>query len=310
LSKSPLGIEAIRLSEQVEDDVWVEVGRFRLIAEAEQHALVLVALGMASRLVSSATGTSLFVASPDAAKARSEIAAYDQENTPRPTTGWASRPLREGINGALIFCAILLFVDAAAGRNAFSYDWLALGNAQAGLIKHGEWWRVITALSLHADGAHLLSNMVLGGVLGMVLAQLLGSGLAWLAILMSGAVGNAVTAFFASAEHAAIGASTAVFGALGLLAALAWGREPILWRGLRRWRPIAAAIMLLALLGVGGERTDVGAHVAGLLTGGVSGAALYFAYPHLPKGRKAQLVFGSAALALFTGAWLAAFAAA
>ena len=133
--KSPLGIEAIRLSEQVEDDVWVEVGRFRLIAEAEQHALVLVALGMASRLVSSATGTSLFVASPDAAKARSEIAAYDQENTPRPTTGWASRPLREGINGALIFCAILLFVDAAAGRNAFSYDWLALGNAQAGLIK-------------------------------------------------------------------------------------------------------------------------------------------------------------------------------
>ena len=157
-------------------------------------------------------------------------------------------------------------------------------------------------------GAHLLSNMVLGGILGILLAQLLGGGLAWLAILIGGAVGNAIAAFFAPPEHAAIGASTAVFAALGLLAALAWGRQTILWRGLRRWRPIAAAVMLLALLGVGGERTDVGAHVAGLLTGIVSRRGALFRRIPLPKGRKAQLAFGAAALALFAGSWLAAFA--
>jgi membrane associated rhomboid family serine protease len=201
---------------------------------------------------------------------------------------------------------MLLLVDVAARRNAFAHDWFALGNAQAGLIKSGEWWRVITALSLHADAAHLLSNMVLGGALGLLLAQLLGSGLAWVAIIVSGAIGNSVTACLAPADHAAIGASTAVFGALGLLAALAWGREPISWPGLRRWRPIAAAIMLLALLGIGGERTDVGGHIAGLLAGGVIGAALHFGRSHLPSGRRAQFAFGAIAIVLFAGAWLAA----
>ena len=297
------------MSEEVEN-AWVEVGRFPAIGEAEQHALVLVASGMPSRLVSHAAGTSLLVASPDAEKARSEIAAYAQENAPRPSADPALRPLREGIDGALVYCAALLLVDAAARLNAFSADWLATGNAQAGLIQNGEWWRTITALGLHADVGHLLSNMAFGAILGILLAQVLGAGLTWLAIVTSGAIGNGIAAVLYPADHAAIGASTAVFGALGLLAALAWGRQAALWRGLRRWRPIAAAIMLLAFLGVGGERTDVGAHIAGLLTGCVAGAALYFAHPYLPKGRKAQLAFGSMALALFAGAWLAAFAAA
>jgi rhomboid protease GluP len=297
------------LSEDVQD-AWVEVGQFRHIAEAEQHALVLVATGVASRLVSHAAGTSLLVASPDAPKARYEIAAYTRENAPRRAATWIPRPLRQGVNGALVYCAVLLLIDAAARENALSYDWLALGNAQAGLIRYGEWWRAVTALSLHADAAHLLSNMVLGAMLGVLVAQLLGSGLAWLAIVTSGAIGNAIRAFFAPVDHSAIGASTAVFGALGLLAALAWGREPITWPGLRRWRPIAAAIMLLAFLGVGGERTDVCAHIAGLLTGGVIGAALYFAHAYLPEGKRAQLAFGLIALVLFAASWLAAFAAA
>lgn len=292
------------------DGLWVEVGRFPALGEAEQHALVLIASGVASRLVPSAAEIALFVAAPDAVKARSEIAAYAHENRPRPSPGPALRPLREGIDAALIYCVVLVFIHAAASRGAFSYDWLAIGHAQASLIKNGEWWRAVTALSLHADIGHLLSNLVLGGILGLLLAQLLGAGLAWLAILIGGAVGNAIVALLAPVDHAAIGASTSVFAALGLLAALAWGRQAILWRGLRRWRPIAAAVMLLALLGVGGERTDIGAHVAGLLIGCGAGTALYFANPYLPQGRMAQFAYGAAALGLFIGSWLAAFASA
>ena len=290
------------------EDLWVEVGRFPALGEAEQHALVLVASGVASRLVPNSAGIALFVAAQDAVRARSELTLYARENAPRPAPGPVLRPLREGIDAALIYCVVLVFIHAAASRGAFSHDWLAIGHAQASLIKSGEWWRAVTALGLHADLGHLLSNMVLGGILGILLAQLLGAGLAWLAILIGGAIGNAVVALLAPVDHAAIGASTAVFAALGLLAALAWGRQAILWRGLRRWRPIAAAIMLLALLGVGGEHTDVGAHVAGLLTGCIGGAALYFARLHLPQGRNAQFAYGGAALALFAGSWLAAFA--
>ena len=64
--------------------------------------------------------------------------------------------------------------------------------------------------------------------------------------------------------------------------------------------------MLLALLGVGGERTDVGAHLAGFLTGCLGGVGLYFAEAVLPKGRPAQLIFGAAALALLAASWIAA----
>ncbi len=297
------------LNDEIED-LWVEVGRFPALGEAEQQALVLVAAGVASRLVPSAAGIALFVAAPDAVLARSELALYARENSPRPAPGPPLRPLRNGIDAALIYCAVLVVIHAAASRGAFAHDWLAIGRAQASLIKGGEWWRAVTALGLHADLGHLLSNLVLGGILGILLAQILGAGLAWLSILIGGAIGNAVVAVLAPADHAAIGASTAVFAALGLLAALAWGRQVILWRGLRRWRPIAAAVMLLALLGVGGEHTDVGAHVAGLLTGCVAGVGLYFAGPYLPRGRRAQFVFGAAAIALFAGSWLAAFASA
>jgi len=295
------------LSEATED-FWVEVGRFRALRDAEQHALVLVASGVESRIVPAVGGMSLLVAAADAAKARSEIALYTHENRPRPHPTATLRPLREGMDAAFLYCTLLLLVDSAANRNVFGYDWLAIGDAQAGLIRSGEWWRAITALWLHADIGHLLSNMALGGLLGVLLAQLVGAGLAWLAILISGGVGNLVAAYLEPTEHAAIGASTAVFAALGLLAALAWGRQTLPWRRLRRWSPLAAAVMLLALVGVGGERTDVGGHIAGLFTGGFAGAMLHFAGARVLSGRRAQLTYGAAALAIFVGSWLAAFA--
>jgi membrane associated rhomboid family serine protease len=284
--------------------MWVEVGRFAASREAEQHALVLVSVGVPSRLMAGATGTSLFVAEPDAAKARSEIAAYVRENSVRPVRAPALRPIREVIDGALIYAIVLVMLHAAATQQAFSVDWYEIGHAQATLIRNGEWWRTITALGLHADVQHLLSNIVAGGILGLLVAQLIGGGLAWLAILLCGAVGNTIVAYLAPSDHASIGASTSVFAALGLLAALAWGHQTIPWRGLRRWRPIGAAVMLLALLGVSGEHTDVGAHFAGLGAGLVGGVGIYLARDHLASGRSAQLLFGALAIGLFAAAWI------
>jgi rhomboid protease GluP len=259
--------------------------------------------------VQGAAGVALFVAAADAVRARSEMALYQLENRPpHPASRPALRPLRAGLDAVLVYSVVLVFIHAAANRGAFGADWLDIGNAQAGLIRAGEWWRAVTALGLHADIEHLLSNLALGGMLGLLLAQLLGPGLAWLAILVCGALGNLAVAFTAPADHAAIGASTAVFAALGLLAALAWRQQAALWRGLRRFRPIAAAVMLLALLGIGGERIDVGGHVAGLAAGFVAGALLYFTRSQLPLGGRAQLAYGGTALALFAAAWLAAFA--
>jgi rhomboid protease GluP len=284
---------------------WIEIRRYSSQAEAEQHALVLVAVGIECRLDTDGGRIGLLVDASRAAEARHHLAAYLRENETRAEP--ATRRFGGGIDGALAYAACLLFIDAAAGRQAFSRDWLGAGHAQAGRILDGEWWRAVTALGLHADLEHLLANLVAGSLFAIFLAQLVGVGVAWLAILAAGALGNVLNAALQSPEHSAIGASTAVFGALGLLAGSMWRRQARSWRQrLRQWTPIAAGAMLLAFIGVGGERTDVGAHVAGFVVGCVLGAGLYLAGPYLPQGRTAQRAFGAAALALFAVAWLIA----
>ncbi len=159
-----------------------------------------------------------------------ELAEYDRENRPRPKPALPS--VWEGADAALAYSTLLIVVYVAAGRHMFGLDWETAGYAEAGRIVGGEWWRALTALTLHADLGHLASNVFAGSVLGIFLAQTLGPGLTWLAILLAGGAGNALNAFAEPAQYTSIGASTSVFAALGLLAAFAW-RRPSHWaRGL------------------------------------------------------------------------------
>ena len=288
----------------------VEVGRAGTLADVEQQALVLAAVGIESRLVAADGVVKLYVAAPEILRARRELSCYERENTPERRPRFQARAALRRIEGALAYAAVLLFFFAAARRHAFSIDWLAAGAAQAGLIVDGAWWRTITALSLHAELGHLMSNLAFGMVVGLLVAQLLGSGLGWLAMLLAGAFGNGLNALLHAAGHSAIGASTALFGALGIMSGYARRSRSVPWRGrLRHWAPIGAGIMLLAFLGFGGERTDVGGHVAGFVAGGALGFALAHAGDRLPQGARAQQIYGALACALFALAWLFALRA-
>jgi rhomboid protease GluP len=287
----------------------VEVSRSRSRADAEQQALVLAAVGIDSRLVVLDDAVTISVAPRVAARARHELASYARENRPRPKS--AAVAALHWLEGGLAYCAVLLFFFAAARRQALGVDWIVAGAAQAGLIQGGAWWRTITALCLHLELDHLLSNLAFGAVAGVLVAQLLGTGLGWLAILLAGALGNALNAALHEAGHTAIGASTAVFAALGILSGHAWTSRPVPWRGgIRRWAPIGAGIMLLAFLGFGGERTDVGAHVLGFAVGAATGFALGRIGAGVPHGARAQQVYGASACGLLLLAWLMALHAA
>ena len=291
-------------------EVWVEICRAVVRTDAEQYALVLAAAGIDCRLVVHDGAATLSVAPSNADRARQEVASYARENQRQNRPLEPARPLMDGVDGALAYCAFLLFLHGASRRQTFSQDWWSAGAAQAGLIADGEWWRTLTALGLHADLGHLGSNLAFGSLLGLLLAQHLGAGLAWLAILLGGALGNALNALIHSSAHTAVGASTSVFAGLGILAALTWRRRAPLWpHGLRRWLPLGAGAMLLAYLGVGGERTDVLGHVAGFAAGISLGLGLAYAGDRVPQGVSAQKVFGVAALALIALAWLLALRA-
>lgn len=168
--------------------------------------------------------------------------------------------------------SIALFWGLIAGISILAWhattDLIGLGGLQADrVLLEGEWWRIVTALTLHADVAHLTSNLAAGMAIAFALGQWTGTGNALLITLGSGALGNLLTLLLrTSSPILSLGASTAVFGALGALSAM-----PGILQGRRRWLPLATGFVVLGLYGVGEARTDVLAHVCGFIAGWVIG---------------------------------------
>ena len=285
----------------------VAVRRCSKRRHAEQYALVLSAMGMGSSIVPEGKLVTVYVADGDAIRANEELMAYDKENRAKRPTRKRLRTALPRFELALAYWAILLFFFAAARNNALSLDWLGVGAAQSGLMLNGEWWRAITALCLHVDTAHLLANLVFGAVFLVLLAQITGAGIAWLSMVVVGAVGNALNAILHSATHTSIGASTAIFSALGLLVAL--GQTSRLDRpslSTRYWAPMVGGLTLLVLLGFSGEKTDISAHVLGFVSGIAAGWLLARWNRDWPADRDLQWKCGGIAGAIVVTAWVAA----
>ena len=106
-----------------------------------------------------------------------------------------------------------------------------------------------------------------------------------------------------SGAHDSVGASTAVFGAVGLLGGLgATGRLQVRFRRRNAWVPVAATLGILAMLGTAGERVDLWAHGFGLAAGVGLGLVAGRVMPERP-GPLAQWAAGLGAAAAVLGCW-------
>src|SRR5690349_9822701 len=86
-------------------------------------------------------------------------------------------------------------------------------------VARGQWWRLFTAMWLHADVGHLAANAVFGAILlGFAMGRF-GTGTGLLAAYLAGAGGNVLAWLFSLEQHRNLGASGMVMGCLGLLAA-------------------------------------------------------------------------------------------
>ena len=290
-----------------EQDDLVAVRRRARRSDAEQYALVLSAMGIQSLIAPDGKFTALFVAHEEAARANAELAAYDSENLQLPPERVWARPPLPRVEVAMVYWTVLLFFFAAARHNAFSFDWISAGAAQTGLMLKGEWWRAVTALCLHESGAHLLGNLVFGTVFLMLLSQVTGAGVAALAMIAAGTAGNVLSALVRSPEHTSIGASTAIFAGIGLLAALRLARrQQFEFSVLRNWTPVAGGLALLAFLGFSGENTDVLAHVLGFGSGIAAGLLLARWDRDWTLDRGLQWTCAGIAGAVVISAWVAA----
>ena len=145
----------------------------------------------------------------------------------------------------------------------------AAANSSQRVIDDGEWWRLFTAMFFHSDLVHLAGNLLFGSIFILLASRTLGPFLAWPLILASGVTANLVTAFHHHPEpFRAIGASTAVFGALGLLTGSGIiGHRPHRQRLAWLLIPGAGGLALFSWLGLGGEGIDMLGHAAGFATG-------------------------------------------
>ncbi len=288
----------------------VTVFRTRDGEACREHALVLAALGIEHAMGVDEGWQVIVVAARDAARARDELRRFEAENSAPRSAAEEPRRLAGGADAAIPFALLLVAVWIAAVRHSLGRDWEAAGEGVAGRVLAGEWWRAVTALTLHADAAHLAGNVLFGGAFLWFTSQLAGPGVALAASLLAGALGNALNALVQPADHRSLGASTAVFGTLGVLAALGFrqqaARRQPRWK---RWAPLVAGVLLLGYLGTEGVRTDVVAHVTGFAAGLAVGLLLARPLRERPPGAAWQWLLGLASLAAVWGAWLAAFRA-
>ena len=202
------------------------------------------------------------------------------------------------------FLAVIWAVPALQGfANA---TWVEAGVLHSGSVRDGEWWRIVTALTLHGGLEHILSNSLFGSLFGFFVARYLGSGIGWLVILLSASAANAVNAMVHPDSFRALGASTANFAALGLAPTLLWRKGAFRQQDWRRSvAPIFAAVAMLAFTGFGSERVDVGGHVFGFIAG--VGAGWYlsrFDFAGISQERQQQA--GQLALGLVALCWILA----
>lgn len=169
---------------------WVEVGRWPTAARADEFALVLQARGIRSAVATTeaefGNQHQLIVRLEDAERARDELSTFSGENRGWPLRSVISPPVTMGVGAALVYVALMVIAFAAERQRSYGIDWLFVGSADAALIRSGEWWRVVTALSLHGDGVHLSGNLLFGALFGVMLAQSVGSGSTWLTFIVAG----------------------------------------------------------------------------------------------------------------------------
>jgi len=271
-------------------------------------SLVLEARGVPHRLDSVGGRSSLLVPPDQRLRAEEELRRYETENRNWPPPLPPEPPtVRNDMRTVAVLVALGLFHDLtfqAPGKIfGISVAWHRLGAMDAQRVLEGEPWRLVTALTLHADGLHLAGNLVLGGLLLVHLNRQLGVGLGTALVVAAGTLGNLTNALVRNPPHVSLGASTAVFAALGaLVARAAWGTGRRDWR---RWvLPLGAGGGVLALTGVGGERTDYLAHLFGFGWGLVAGILTQWPRPlRRVPGWFASGAAGLAALAVVVGAW-------
>jgi membrane associated rhomboid family serine protease len=296
--------------------VYLEVFRSTRRPDCDERAFMLAAIGIASTIHVDDLQFVLKVEAGEAARAATQLGQYELERRPAPPPppppvhpyAWV---------GCIVYVVTLVAIGLMVSNGLWRLDAFDIGALDAGRVQGGQWWRAWTALTLHLDGAHLTANLAAGVWFCYLAAAQIGSGSAWFLIVTGAACANLLEALLGPSTHLSVGASTAVFTALGLLAAHSWQlRSLYTQRWAMRWAPLVGGVVLLGWFGAGGggedstavAQIDIVAHALGFIVGCMLGALVAQPSPRQKLERVPQWLSGLAALASIAIAWACALA--
>ena len=275
--------------------------------ECNERLLVLTAVGVEALVATAPGGGFLLQVAPrDAGYAARHLLQYEAENRPLPPSPPPPPVYEHAWVGCAIYVLVLVGVAWVLSDGLVRLDAFELGELDAVRVQAGEWWRAWTALTLHLDGPHLAANLGAGTWFGYLAARQMGAGTAWFITVTGAALANLLEGLLAPPGHRAVGASTAVFSALGAMSAYSWReRFALPQRWARRWGPLIAGVILLGWTGTGGEGTDVDvvAHLGGFAVGALLGATAALPRCQRILQQLPQSLPGAAAIASIAIAW-------
>jgi len=173
----------------------------------------------------------------------------------------------------LIAINVIVFVAMTAGGGGLvgrgGGEVFQNGALAAVFVADGEWWRLVTAGFLHAGLLHLAFNMYFLWFLGTLMEPVMGK-LRFASIYFVSMLGGSFGALLLSPNAFTVGASGAVFGAMGaaIIAMRARGIDPM---------QSGLGITLLLNLGITFviPGISIGGHIGGLVAGGLVGYLMF-----------------------------------
>lgn len=149
-----------------------------------------------------------------------------------------------------------------------------LGWKQNDLIYQGEYWRLVSAMFLHGNIIHIGFNGFALVVLGPEMERIYGTARFLTIYFLAGLAGSIASYAFSSSPS--VGASGAIFGLIGGLAAFYYlGREILGDTGRQQLQSIGIVIALNLVIGLSsGGIIDNYAHIGGLIGGAITGWVL------------------------------------
>jgi len=183
-------------------------------------------------------------------------------NNNQPTNPITYIPLGRLI--PIVILSALLFLIHVIFRGRYNVDF---GNHYQSIVRDGQFYRLITAMFLHADFNHMRNNCISLIIIGLAYCRKNSLGKFFLVYLLGGigaGVGSMIYYGMIIKDYASysIGASGAIFALLGALLLFSLFRE----RGRERFGALIYSALVFAL-GMENLQTDNAAHLTGLVVG-------------------------------------------